>query len=103
MILIKEPRICRLAPLYLDVLDVLGIRPLVILPIRHPEEVIRSIYERDQIDPGTTELLWLRSLLEAEEASRACVRVWTSFDRLLENWETTGAIRFRSTGNCLAE
>jgi hypothetical protein len=89
LILIKEPRICRLAPLYLDVLDVLGIKPLVILPIRHPEEVIRSIHERDQIDPRTTEFLWLRSLLEAEEASRACVRVWTSFDRLLENWETT--------------
>jgi hypothetical protein len=89
LILIKEPRICRLAPLYPDVLDVLGIKPLVILPIRHPEEVIRSIHERDQIDPRTTELLWLRSLLEAEEASRACVRVWTSFERLLENWETT--------------
>jgi predicted O-methyltransferase YrrM/glycosyltransferase involved in cell wall biosynthesis len=89
LILIKEPRICRLAPLYLDVLDVLGIKPLVILPIRHPEEVIRSIHERDQIDPRTAELLWLRSLLEAEEASRACVRVWTNFERLLENWETT--------------
>jgi predicted O-methyltransferase YrrM len=89
LILIKEPRICRLAPLYLDVLDVLGIKPLVILPVRHPEEVIRSIDERDQIDPRTIELLWLRSLLEAEEASRACARVWTSFERLLDNWDTT--------------
>lgn len=39
LILIKEPRICRLAPLYLDVLDVLRIEPLVILPVRHPGEL----------------------------------------------------------------
>ena len=89
LIVIKEPRICRLTPLYLDVLDVLGIEPLVILPIRHPAEVIRSIHERDHIDPRTIEFLWLRSLLESEEASRACVRVWASFERLLDNWETT--------------
>src|SRR6202011_3450576 len=43
LIVIKDPRICRLAPLYLDVLDALGIRSSVILPVRHPVEVIRSI------------------------------------------------------------
>ena len=32
LILIKEPRICRLAPLYLNALDVLAIEALVILP-----------------------------------------------------------------------
>jgi hypothetical protein len=89
LILIKEPRICRLAPLYLDVLDVLGIKPLVVLPVRQPSEVIRSIQERDHIDPWAIELLWLRNLLEAEAATRACVRVWTSFDRLLDEGEIT--------------
>jgi hypothetical protein len=89
LILIKEPRICRLAPLYLDALDALGIEPLVILPIRHPEEVIRSIQDRDGLDPRAVEFLWLRSLAEAEEVSRDCARVWTSFDQLLENWQTT--------------
>ena len=32
--------ICRLAPLYLNVLDVLAIEPLVILPLRHPVPVV---------------------------------------------------------------
>jgi hypothetical protein len=89
LILIKEPRICRLAPLYLDVLDTLGIKPLVIFPVRHPGEVIRSIQERDHVNPLTIELLWLRNLLEAEAATRRCVRVWTSFDQLLDQPETT--------------
>jgi hypothetical protein len=34
-------------------------------------------------------LLWLRHLVESEEASRECVRVWTSFENLLGNWEAT--------------
>jgi hypothetical protein len=89
LILIKEPRICRLAPLYLDALDVLGIRPMVILPIRHPVEVMNSICWRDGGDMRSHELRWLRHLIESEEASRNCVRVWTSFDGLLENWQTT--------------
>jgi hypothetical protein len=88
-ILIKEPRICRLAPLYLDALDVLEIEPLVILLIRHPAEVIRSIYERDGGDVRTHELRWLRHLIESEEASRTCTRVWSSFDQVLEDWRTT--------------
>jgi hypothetical protein len=88
LILIKEPRICRLAPLYIDVLDSLGIEPLVIIPVRHPREVIRSIQERDELDPSTIELVWLRSLVEAEEASRGCTRVWSSFDGLLRDWQT---------------
>jgi hypothetical protein len=98
LILIKEPRICRLAPLYLDVLDVLAIEPLVILPIRHPGEVVRSIHERDNIDPRTIEHLWLRSILEAEEASRGCVRVWTSFECLLDSWEITAESISRGLG-----
>jgi hypothetical protein len=64
-------------------------QPRVILAVRHPDEVIRSIEERNMIAPRTTELLWLRSLLEAEQASRSCIRVWTCFDSLLDDWETT--------------
>jgi SAM-dependent methyltransferase len=89
LILIKEPRICRLAPLYLDALDVLGIEPLVILLIRHPAEAIQSIQERDGGDLETHEIRWLRHLVESEEASRACARVWISFEQLCANWEAT--------------
>jgi hypothetical protein len=89
LIVIKEPRICRLAPLYLDVLDALGMRPYVVLPVRHPAEVIRSISERNGLDPVTIELLWLRHVVEAEKASRSCRRVWTSYDRLLRSWAPT--------------
>jgi hypothetical protein len=89
LILIKEPRICRLAPLYLDALDALGIQTLIILLVRHPVEVMRSIYERDGGDMRTHEFKWLRHLIESEEATRTCVRTWTSFDDVLNNWPAT--------------
>jgi hypothetical protein len=89
LIVIKEPRICRIAPLYLDALDVLNIEPLVVLPVRHPAEVIQSISERDGNDQRTDELIWLRDLIEAEHASRATLRVWTSFEHLLADWQGT--------------
>ena len=89
LIIIKEPRICRLAPLYLDVLDALGMRPHVVLTVRHPVEVIRSISDRNELDQATIEFLWLRHVLEAETASRSCRRVWTRYDQLLRSWEAT--------------
>jgi hypothetical protein len=89
LIVIKEPRMCRLAPLYLDVLDALGMKPHVVLTARHPVEVVRSIRARDDLDPATIELLWLRHVLEAETASRSCRRVWTSYERLLHSWAPT--------------
>ena len=89
LIVIKEPRICRIAPLYLDALDVLNIEPLVVLPVRHPAEVIQSISERDGNDQRTDELIWLRDLIEAEHTSRTTLRVWTSFEHLLDDWQGT--------------
>ncbi len=89
LIVIKDPRICRLAPLYLAALGRLHIAPRVILPLRFPGEVIRSIEVRDEIDPRTTELLWLRHIIEAENHSRACPRVWTDFSGLLTDWRGT--------------
>jgi ubiquinone/menaquinone biosynthesis C-methylase UbiE/glycosyltransferase involved in cell wall biosynthesis len=98
LILIKEPRVCRLLPLYLDVLDTLGIEPIAILHLRHPVEVIRSIHQRDGGDLLTHELRWLRHLIESENASRNCVRVWTSFEQLLDDWKMTAQSISRGLG-----
>jgi hypothetical protein len=89
LIVIKEPRICRLAPLYLDALDILEIEPLVVLLVRHPAEVIRSIHDRDGGDLRSHEFVWLRHFMEAEDASRATTRVWISFDHVLGDWGRT--------------
>ena len=86
LIVIKDPRLCRLAPLFFTALNALGMRPRAILPLRFPGEVIRSISARDELSPEITELLWLRHMIEAEFHSRRCPRAWTSFDGLLADW-----------------
>jgi hypothetical protein len=86
LILIKEPRICRLAPIYLAALDRAGYEPRVAIPLRHPSEVAGSLKQRDGTDELTSELIWIRHMLEMEAATRHCLRVWTTYEQLLEDW-----------------
>lgn len=86
ILVIKDPRLCRLAPLYFDALDVMDIEPLVVLQVRPVAEVVRSLADRDGMQPGLVEFLWLRSVLEAEVHSRSCQRVWCSMGGMMTDW-----------------
>ncbi len=83
LLLVKDPRLCRLLPLYAMALDRLDIEARVILCLRHPIEVACSLAARDGADPVAAELLWARLVIEAEAHSRSHPRAWTSFDALL--------------------
>jgi hypothetical protein len=86
LLVIKDPRLCRLLPLYLDALDVLDIEPLAILQVRPVTEVVQSLADRDDMQPNLAEFLWLRSVIEAEWQSRNCRRVWLSMADMVEDW-----------------
>jgi Uncharacterized protein conserved in bacteria len=86
LFVLKDPRICRLMPFWLEVLENLYITPLVVHIIRNPLEVAQSLRDRDQIDTSYGALLWLNHILEAERGSRALTRSFTSFEKLLSNW-----------------
>jgi hypothetical protein len=77
LVLIKDPRLCRLLPLYLMALDVLDIEA---------REVAASLAERDGMRTDRGELLWLRSVIEAEMESRGCGRVWVSHQDVIDDW-----------------
>jgi len=86
LIVIKEPRICRFAPLFIDALQEAGFECRCVLPLRSPLEVVQSLERRDGMSRGKAALLWLRHVLDAEEASREHLRSFTAFDRLMSNW-----------------
>ncbi len=88
---LKDPRICRLAPFWFDVLETAGIRPLVLLPLRNPLEVAASLEKRDGFPPELGHLLWLRHVLEAEAASRGRPRLHCSYDELMTDWPRLAA------------
>jgi len=86
---LKDPRICRLADLWLDAADTAGVDMHVVLMLRHPGEVSASLESRDLMAPGYGQLLWLRHTLDAEHLSRGRKRVVCRFDRLLLDWQDT--------------
>jgi glycosyltransferase involved in cell wall biosynthesis len=85
-IVLKDPRICRLLALWLDVLDDVGVAPGFVIPVRNPLEVAASLERRDGFPVGKGLLLWLRHVLDAEQGSRGHERVFLSYPRLLKDW-----------------
>lgn len=83
---IKDPRLCRLLPLWLPLLEEMNVRPLCILTGRHPDEVAASLGRRDEMPDASARLLWLTHVLAAEWHSRGCTRAFVTFDDLLNDW-----------------
>ena len=86
LIVLKDPRICRLVDYWALVLEMAGYEPHFINVHRNPIEVANSLEKRNQFDTSFSMLLWLRHIVEAEAATRGKARYFTSFDRLLQNW-----------------
>jgi len=89
LFVLKDPRICRLLPFWLSVLDEAGVRPLILSPVRNPLEVAASLGGRNGFEAGLGHLLWLRHVLDSEFGSRGTPRFFTSYDRLIGGWART--------------
>jgi hypothetical protein len=93
---LKDPRICRITPFWLEALRRLDISPVIALPLRNPFEVAASLEARDGSRPGHGLLLWLRHVIDAESASRGLPRYAFSYEKLLYDWRHITR-RFAST------
>ncbi len=83
---VKEPRLCRLFPLWRAAVSPLGAQLRVVLPIRPPQDVAASLESRDGLARPRALLLWLRHVLEAERASRGLPRVIVDATQLMADW-----------------
>jgi len=83
---LKDPRICRFPTFWLAVLTDLGIRPRVLIPVRSPLEVARSLQARDGQGLGRNLLVWLRHVLDAEHGTRDISRAIVNWPNLLRDW-----------------
>jgi hypothetical protein len=86
LFVLKDPRICRITNLWLDIFAAEGVEPAVVLPVRNPVEVGNSLNERDMMDADYAHLLWLRHILDAEVTTRGLQRVFCTYDQLLDDW-----------------
>lgn len=81
-IVLKDPRLCRLWPVWDGVLEESGYRVVHVLPLRSPLEVAGSLKSRNGMPIAQGLALWLRHVLDAEKfthgADRRLIR-WTAF------------------------
>lgn len=89
MIVLKDPRLCRLASVWLEVLKSSGFETTVFMPLRHPAEVSASLGLRNSMDAAQGQYLWLRYLLDAESGTRGRRRFFFHYSKLVANWRKT--------------
>ena len=82
--LIKDPRMCRLMPLWVPLIKEHFPQARFILPIRHPVEVAHSLSRRGYLTVSQGLKLWVVHVLEAERTTRSFSRLFTTYDQLLE-------------------
>lgn len=82
----KDPRMCRLMPIWLDALEQAGVNASAIIAFRSPAEVAFSLQSRNGLGLLDAQMIWLRHVLDAEVATRSIPRSSVSFSNLLEDW-----------------
>ncbi|WP_277187169.1 rhamnan synthesis F family protein [Caballeronia sp. BR00000012568055] len=76
----------RLLPAWYRAAEVREHSALTLIPIRRPADMLPSLWYRHAKSRAHALLIWLRSLLSAEAASRGHQRAFVDFDRLNADW-----------------
>jgi hypothetical protein len=83
---VKDPRLCRLLPMWLDLFAELDWKPVFVLAVRDPHEIAASLARRDLFPQTKSLLLWIDHVLQAEYWTRAYPRAIVTYDSLLADW-----------------
>ncbi len=82
----KDPRLCRLMPLWHSIFSEVGCEPHFVYVIRNPVEVAESLRRRDGYSWDKCFMLWLLHALDSERECRRYPRVFVTYDRILADW-----------------
>jgi hypothetical protein len=86
LVLIKENRISLLSGVWFEAARLARLDIAVVIPVRHPQEVIASCAAAVRASPELSSALWLKYNLLAERHTRALPRVFVDYVNLLDNW-----------------
>ena len=86
---IKDPRLARLLPLWIDLMSHEQRAPAAIIVLRKPSEIAASLQKRDHLSEERSLLVWLNQMLATEEVTRGLPRLFINFDDILANPTTT--------------
>ena len=86
-IVVKDPRFSLLLPFWLACAQRAGMRPVVVIAVRSPAEVARSLSARDGLAPEHSIACWMRYMLDSERFSRGLLRVFVDTAQFMANPE----------------
>ncbi len=81
----KDPRTCRLIPLWKDVFRLLKVQASYIIVVRHPRSVAESLRAKYRMSLRLGYQLWLEHMAAAVTETRQHRRVFVSYDRMLND------------------
>ena len=81
----KDPRTCRLIPIWKDVFRLLRVGAGYIFVVRHPRSVAESLRSKYGMSMRMGYKLWLEHMVAAVRETRQNRRVFVSYDRMLDN------------------
>ena len=95
---VKDPRLTRVLPLWLEISDDLALSPLIVIPFRNPLAVAASLEQRDGLSLPHALLVYIQGNLEVERASRGRRRIFHLYDDLISDWRGFAAKLVRAGG-----
>jgi GT2 family glycosyltransferase len=97
-VVLKDPRISLLAPLWRSALIEEGYRPRFVIMLRHPMAVAASLAARNRMPQSKGLLLWASYMLAAERDTRGAPRAVVEYDRLLRDPRAATARALQALG-----
>jgi hypothetical protein len=94
----KDPRLCLTLPAWLPALRAVDADPRVLIVVRRPAEVVKSLERRNNLPEDETAPVWLHHMLEAERMTRGMPRAVILYSDLLRDWRNTMEGVGRSAG-----
>jgi hypothetical protein len=86
-LVIKDPRLSKTLPLWLEALTEFGVQPVVVICVREPDAVAQSEKLMKGFPVLKSLLLYLDYGLQAERHSRSVCRTIVAYSDLLANWQ----------------
>ena len=86
MCLFKDPRICRLMPVWTRALERTGRRAVAVVPCRHPLEVAGSLQAKAGLSRAYSLFMWLQHVVLGERFTRGLPRSFIGYQALLNDW-----------------
>ena len=87
-LVLKDPRISLLVPLWHEALLRLHINPFYLVMLRHPLEVAASLQARDRMGWEEAIAIWTVYMASASTGTDGLTRAFVAYDRLLADWRS---------------